>query len=85
MKLQSELMPLKERLSAILPKIQEYAPSLKASGEYKDFETRLAWDCLRAVTRSSVICEWYNKYDCNDSHIDTLAKQALRMVYPIIK
>ena len=85
MKLQSELMPLKERLSTILPKIREYAPALETSGEYKDFETRLAWDCLRAVTPSSVVCEWYKKYDCNDSHIDTLAKKALRMVYPIVK
>ena len=84
MKLQAELLPLQERLTGILPKIEQYAPYLKKSGNYKDFETRLAWDCLRAVTGTKTICDWYDEYDCNDSHIETLAKRALNAVYSIV-
>ena len=83
MKLQQELIPLQKKLASILPQIQKHAEQLKSNKDYKNFETRLAWDCLRAVTSSKEICEWYEKYKCNDDHIGTLAKSALRAVYPV--
>ena len=78
-------MKLKPELDLVVAKfkqirnLEEYAETLKKSGNYKDFETRLAWDCLHAVMPSSTICEWYEKYDCNDDHITTLAKTALKI------
>lgn len=59
--------------------LEDYAENLRLSGNYNDFETRLAWDCLRATVPSIVICSWYEKYDCNDNHITTLAKTALKI------
>ena len=84
MKLKAELEFTIEKMRSILPQIEEYAPKLKASGKYKDFETRLAWDCLRVAVGSEAICQWYEKYNCTDKHIDTLAKVALKAVYPAI-
>lgn len=43
MKLKSEIPYVMERFSKI-KNLQEYAVSLKANGNYKDFGTRLAWD-----------------------------------------
>lgn len=63
-------------------KLDMYIANLKASGNYKDLETRLAWDIARATN--------YNKWDCfekddwgyailpNDAQVTTLLKQALR-------
>lgn len=60
-------------------KIKEYAPKLKASGKYKDFERRLAWDCLNAFIGSAAICDtYYNKEGLNDDHITTAGKKALK-------
>lgn len=81
MKLQNELNPLIERLQKIADKIPPYAQELQASGNFKNFEIRLAWDCLKAVTSTTTICDWYDKYNCNDTHITTLAKAALKSVY----
>ena len=78
MKLRAELDPLVEKFKQIKG-LEEYAETLKKSGNYRDFETRLAWDCLHAVVSSSTICEWYEKYGCNDDHITTLVKTALKI------
>lgn len=77
MKLKSEIPFIRESFKGIsnLPK---YAESLKANGNYKDFGTRLAWDCIRATIPSEIICGWYDKYNCNDDHITTAAKAVLR-------
>jgi hypothetical protein len=83
MKLQNELNGLIEKLETIKTKIPPYAEQLKNTGGYKNFENRLAWDCLHAVVPVSVICEWYTKYDCNDEHISTLARKALNVVLRI--
>lgn len=83
MKLKAELNEVVRKMEGIKEKIELHAEWLKKNGGYKDFETRLAWDALRAVVGSDTICKWYRDYDCNDKHIDTLAKQALRQVYPI--
>lgn len=78
MKLEAELDFVVQKFKQ-LHNLEEYAATLKAKGGYNDFETRLAWDCLHATVPSSVICEWYDKYDCNDSHITTLVKKALKI------
>lgn len=78
MKLQKEMEFVKGQFQNNLEKIKEYAPQLKASGQYKDFEVRLAWDCIRAFVGSGTVCLWYDKYNCNDTHITTLAKKALK-------
>lgn len=78
MKLQKEFEFVKGQFQNNLEKIKEYAPQLKASGQYKDFEVRLAWDCIRAFVGSGTVCLWYDKYNCNDTHITTLAKKALK-------
>ena len=79
MKLAAELDFVVEKFKQINC-LEEYAIDLKKYGLYKDFETRLAWDCLRKTVSTDTICEWYNKYNCTDDHITTLAKKALKIV-----
>lgn len=78
MKLQNEFETVKKKFTDNLEKIKDYAPRLKASGEYNDFERRLTFDCLRAFIGTQTMCEWYDKYECNDNHIYTLGKKALK-------
>lgn len=78
MKLQNELSFVKNQLANNIDAIKEYAPKLKASGEYNSFEKRLTFDCLYAFVGSTKMCEWYEQYNCNDSHIYTLGKKALK-------
>lgn len=79
MKLANELNYVVEQFNKITD-LEAYATHLKEHGKYKDFEKRLAWDCLHKTVPSSVICEWYDKYNCTDDHITTLAKNALKIV-----
>lgn len=83
MKLKAVFGEVSGRMERIAPRIPAYAEALKAEGDYRDFETRLAWDCLRAVVPVAEICEWYDKYGCDDSHITTLAKACLRRFYKV--
>ena len=78
MKLQPEYNYILTRFSENLEAIQDYAPKLKATKNYKDFETRLTWDCLRAFVGSGTICLWYDRYNVNDTHITTAGKKALK-------
>jgi hypothetical protein len=82
MKLKNELNFTINRMKKIT-NLKEYAEELKESKNYNDFETRLAWDAIRAAVGTQKICEWYDKYNCNDSHITTLAKRALKEVYQV--
>lgn len=82
MKLKNELKFTVKKIKGIT-NLKEYAEDLKVNGDYQDFETRLAWDVLRATVGSNTICKWYKEYNCNDKHIDTLAKKALKEVYQI--
>ena len=79
MKLANELDFVVEKFKQI-KNLEEYAVDLQKYGLYKDFETRLAWDCLRKTVSTDIICGWYDKYDCNDEHITTLVKKALKIV-----
>ena len=77
MKLKSEIPFIRDRFSKIT-NLPEYAEKLKATGKYKDFGTRLAWDCIRATIPIETICGWFDKYNCHDDHITTAAKAVLR-------
>lgn len=77
MKLKSEIPFIRESFNKIT-NIPKYAVSLKANGNYKDFGTRLAWDCIHATIPSEIVCGWYDKYSCHDDHITTAAKSVLR-------
>ena len=84
MKLQNELSNVISAFETVKQKIPAYVEQVKKEGNYQDLETRIAWDLLYATKGSAWICELYSKYDCNDNNISTLAKQALRQVYPAI-
>lgn len=77
MKLKSEIPFIRESFNKIT-NLPEYAERLKANGNYKDFGTRLAWDCIHCSIPSEIICGWYDKYNCRDDHITTAAKSVLR-------
>lgn len=84
MKLQNELANVISAFETVKQKIPAYIEQVKKEGNYKDLETRIARDLLYATKGTKWICALYDRYDCNDDHIDTLAKQALRQVYPAI-
>lgn len=69
------LSRFKENKDKIIP----YAEKLKEIGGYKDFYTRLGFDCLRAFIGSSYICDiFYGKEGLNDNHITTAVRKALK-------
>lgn len=77
MKLINELEGLKENIKKVgIDKIKEYAKDLKQNGTYKDFDTRLSWDVMNACCIN--MNQLYSKYNCNDDHITTLGKRALK-------
>ena len=82
MKLQNELQPLVERMKKLdRDSVIKYAGELKKSKNYKNFEIRISNDILYACTKTDDICDWYNKYNCSDEHITTLAKTAAKVVF----
>lgn len=78
MKLKNELVYVVETFKTHIETIKEYSIVLKESGNYNNFEKRLVFDCLRAFIGSAVMCDWYEKYNCNDTHIFTIGKTALK-------
>lgn len=83
MKLRSELPNVIRAFESVKDKIPAYVEHVKMIGGYKDLETRIAWDLLYATKGTAWICGLYDKYSCKDTHIDTLAKRALKQVHPI--
>ena len=79
MKLSDELDSVVQKFRQI-KNLKEYAENLRKSGSYNNFEVRLAWDCLRYAIGTETICSWYDKYNCHDKHITTLACRALKIV-----
>lgn len=53
MKLKSEIPFIRESFNKIT-NLPEYAERLKANGNYKDFGTRLAWDCIHCSIPSEM-------------------------------
>lgn len=83
MKLRNELPDVVRAFETIKQQIPAHVERVKKAGGYKDLETRIAWDLLYATKGTTWICKLYDKYNCNDNHISTLAKRALRQIYPI--
>ena len=79
MKLKNELQPLVERMKKLdHDNVIKYANELKKSKDYKNFEIRISNDILYACTKPDDICDWYDKYNCNDTHKTTLAIAATK-------
>ena len=78
LKLSPELQPLVEKIRRHALWFQQYGKQLREKGGYKDYETRFAWDVLRKVMTVGEICDWYDKYGCNDHHITALAIAACK-------
>lgn len=78
LKLQPELEFVCGKFQPHLPAIRNYADVLRRTGEYRNFEIRLAWDCLRVYIGIGTITSWYEKHACTDKHITTLGIHALR-------
>lgn len=57
---------------------KNHVAMVKEKKEYKNLEKRIAWDIMHYRVGTRKICEWYNKYQCNDSHITTLALKCFR-------
>lgn len=77
-KLSPELPFVLEKFQPNLDRIRAYAALLRETGDYRNFETRLAWDCLRRYIGIGTITSWYEKHACTDKHITTLGIHALR-------
>lgn len=84
MKLQAELINVVNTLQPYEKEIKDHSKWLKENGDYNDFNTRLAWDCLNAFIGTETICSWYYKYNCNDKHITTLGIKALKELNVIL-
>lgn len=76
LKLKSELPGLKEKFATHIDEIKAYAPKLKASGDYDNFEVRLAADCLYAFAREDM-WKWCDN-GANDAQINSLGRAALK-------
>lgn len=79
MKLKNELQNVILRFNELdKDSIIKHIESVVESKEYKDLETRITWDIFRVCYNAKEVCELYEKYNCNDTHIDTLVKRAFK-------
>lgn len=82
MKLKVLLPIVEERFKTINKGLLEnHIKAVKENGGYNNLSNRIAWDCLHATFKSQEICDWYDKYACNDNHITTLAVNAFNKVF----
>lgn len=71
-----------ETVKNILP---QYAEELRRSGDYRDFDTRLAYDVFYTTYKNEARFDLYDRIrdefpDFKDSHLATLLKKALHEV-----
>ena len=78
MELQLAFNYIKAQFEKNLEIIKDYALKLKVSGNYKDYETHLIWDCIRIFVGTGTVCLWYKHYNCNDTHIEAIGKKVLK-------
>lgn len=78
LKLYPELESLTEKIRRHALWFQQYGKQLREKGGYKDYEVRFARDVLRKLVTTFEICEWYDRYDCDDRHITSLAIAACK-------
>ena len=81
MKLENELNYVVDRMKLLdSNKVLEYKKQLEESKDFKVFDIRLSNDILKACVPINTICEWYDKYNCNDTHITTLAIKSCKVL-----
>jgi hypothetical protein len=78
LKLQVELSEFVRRIENRKSEIISYGKELKKAGGYKKFEIRFMFDVFRALYGSHAICEMYDKYNCNDTHQESLIREAFK-------
>ena len=82
MKLENERSYVIDQMKKLDPaQVKAYAAQVKASGDYRNFETRIANDILAACIPVPTRCNWYEKYNCNDTHITTLARACVKEIF----
>ena len=84
MKLQSEFKNAVEMTRRFIEKhgedkVRAYMEEVKKSGNYKNYEVRIANDIVKFYAIGcDTVCEWYDKYQCNDDHISTLCIKVMK-------
>lgn len=88
--------PMKMKLDPVYPEIvarmtyfkdktkdsyPAYLAKVKAKHEYHDLLTRVSWDVLRCCFTPAQLCDWYDQYNCNNTHITTAARKAYLEVF----
>lgn len=68
------LNKFRENIDKIIP----YAEKLKEIGGYKDFYTRLGYDCLWAFVGDSYVRQLMHKENLKGNHIETAVRKALK-------
>ena len=61
--------------------LEDYIKEVAMHGDYRDLSVRIPNDVKIAVFKASEVCEWYDKYDCNDNHITTLFRKIIQENY----
>lgn len=81
MKLQGELNNTIEKIKYFgVQEIIDYKEKLIALKDFKVLNTRLSFDVLNAIYSSNEIINLYKKYNCNDTHLETLMLKALKQL-----
>ena len=81
MKLQNELNNAIIKINGFgVQEILDYKEKLIKSNSFKVLSTRLAFDVLNAIYSNNEIINLYNKYNCNDKHLETLMLKALKQL-----
>lgn len=84
MKLQNEFKNAVEMTRRFIEKhgedkVRAYMEEVKKSGDYKNYEVRIANDIVKYYAIGcDTVCEWYEKYGCNDDHITTLCIKVMK-------
>ena len=84
MKLQNEFKNVVEMTRRFVEKhgedkVRAYMEEVKESGDYKNYEVRIANDIVKYnVIGCDTVFEWYEKYGCNDDHITTLCIKVMK-------
>lgn len=82
LKLQDELNLAIERVRAMMDRfgesaVRQTAAEWKRQGKSDVF---IACSIVKAAVGTNTICEWYDKYDCTDDHVTSLAIRTAKVL-----
>lgn len=85
MKLDNLYNDVANKVVACIPEqmLIDHVRAVQNSGRYKNLTVRIAHDIKNVVFSPATICEWYDKYNCNDNHMTTLFKKVIRENYKV--